>query len=98
MATPARQTASPLLLTCVQPVRLPPGSPVVRRKRRRLGGLVEAVGGDVGENGAPAPPLRRSAQGGLEAPVPQVPRLEQPLHQPQEAAVVDALAEDRQQD
>src|SRR5882762_4260843 len=48
--------------------------------------------------GLTTPPLRGPAQGGVEHPVLQVPGLEQPLHQPQEAAVEDLLAQDRQQD
>jgi hypothetical protein len=68
----------------------------VRLKQYRLDELVQAIEVDVGENGTHDPPLRGLAQGGVEDPVLQVPGLEQPLHQPQEAAVVDALVQDRQ--
>ncbi len=89
---------SPLVQACVLSVRLPLGSSVVRWNQCRLDELVEAVEVDVGEDGAHNPPLRCPAQGGVVRPFLQVPSLEQPLHQPQEAAVVDLLAEDRQHD
>ena len=60
--------------------------------------LVESVQVDVGEQGADDPALRRAAQRGLVVPLLEVSGLEHVLDEPEEAVVVDLLAEDRQQD
>ena len=76
----------------------PLGPAVVRGEERRLDELVQPVEVDVRQEGLTTPPLRRAAQRRVEPPVLQISGLEQVLDQPQEAVVVDLLAQDRQQD
>src|SRR3712207_2979295 len=78
-------------------VRLPRGAPVVLREEHLLEELVQAIKVDVREDRAGDPALRRTTEGLAVLPALKITGLEPVLDQPQEAVVMDLLAEDRQQ-
>src|SRR5262249_60118429 len=85
-------------LAFVSGVRPPVGPAGVFRDERPFDELVQPIEVDVGKDGADNPALRRAAEGGVPLPVLHVSGLEQSVNQPEEAVIVDLLAEDRQQD
>ena len=71
---------------------------VVLRQERAFDKLVQPVQIDIGENGTRDSTLRRAAERLVELPVLEISSSEQFTDQPQEAAVVDLLSQNRQQD
>src|SRR5262245_53969103 len=96
--SPAPQPFRALAQRPVVWVSLSSGAPGVRGQELPLDEPVQLVQVDVGQEGREDAALRRAAERRPVPPVLQIAGLKQPPDQPQEAVVVDLLAEYPQQD
>jgi hypothetical protein len=66
---------------------------VIGWEQDRFNELVETVQVDITEDGADHPPLGYPAEGGMEAPILEIPSLQELRNQPEEPLIMEVLLE-----